>query len=192
MNYTKFGRRVVAIGSNEQNAFLSGINVSRHKLAMYSIAGRIKALETGPYGRCVYYCDNDVVDHQTVAMKFTNGTMVNFTMTAFSMEIHRSIALFGTRGEIRGDLEENKFTIKEFSSRNTQTIEVTKLTSGHSSGDFGLITDFVNSIRKTGGNERTSIKNAFESHYMALAAEYSRTHGGCTIPMNKFKTGSFA
>jgi ribose/xylose/arabinose/galactoside ABC-type transport system permease subunit len=39
MNYTKFGRRVVAIGSNEQNAFLSGINVSRYKLAMYSIAG---------------------------------------------------------------------------------------------------------------------------------------------------------
>jgi predicted dehydrogenase len=157
-----------------------------------SIAGRIKALETGPYGRCVYRCDNDVVDHQTVAMKFANGTMVNFTMTAFSMNIHRSIALFGARGEIRGDLEENKFTIKEFSSRNTQTIEVAKPTSGHSGGDFGLITDFVNSIRKTGDNKRASIKDAFESHYMALAAEYSRNHGGCAVPMDKFKVGGLS
>lgn len=39
MNRTKFGRRIVAIGGNEKNAFLSGINVVRYKTIIYGIAG---------------------------------------------------------------------------------------------------------------------------------------------------------
>ncbi|NLC40017.1 MAG: ABC transporter permease [Clostridiaceae bacterium] len=41
LNKTKFGRRVVAIGGNERNAFLSGITVTKHKIASYTIAGFI-------------------------------------------------------------------------------------------------------------------------------------------------------
>ena len=32
-----------------------------------------EAIRTGIYGRCVYHCDNDVVDHQITAMTFENG-----------------------------------------------------------------------------------------------------------------------
>lgn len=39
INYTKFGRRIVAIGGNEKNAYLSGINVDGHKIAIYLISG---------------------------------------------------------------------------------------------------------------------------------------------------------
>jgi ribose/xylose/arabinose/galactoside ABC-type transport system permease subunit len=39
MNYTKYGRRIVAIGSNEQNAFLSGIKIMPYKISLYTIAG---------------------------------------------------------------------------------------------------------------------------------------------------------
>src|SRR5207249_8571342 len=42
--------------------------------------GVMRGLETGPYGRCVYRCDNDVVDHQVVLMRFAGGLSVSLTM----------------------------------------------------------------------------------------------------------------
>jgi predicted dehydrogenase len=153
-----------------------------------SIAGRLKALETGPYGRCVFHCDNDVVDHQTVAMKFTNGVSANFTMSGFTMEIHRNITLFGTGGEITGDMEEARITIKDFSSRNAEVITLASPIGGHSGGDVNLVSDFVRSIRDGGNSARTSVKDSFESHYMAFAAEYSRINKARTINLEEFKT----
>ncbi|MDR2631634.1 MAG: gfo/Idh/MocA family oxidoreductase, partial [Spirochaetaceae bacterium] len=157
-----------------------------------SIAGRLKALETGPYGRCVFHCDNDVVDHQTVAMRFNNGVSANFTMSGFTMEIHRNITLFGTGGEITGDMEEAQITVKEFPSRNIEAIRLASPLGGHSGGDANLVTDFVRNVREQENSARTSVKDSFESHYMAFAAEYSRLHGAQTINLGDFKTAEFA
>jgi len=44
LNRTKFGRRIVAIGGNELNAFLSGINIDKYKIIIYSIGGFISAV----------------------------------------------------------------------------------------------------------------------------------------------------
>lgn len=44
INYTKFGRRIVAMGGNEKNAFLSGINVQKYKIIMYGIVGLFCAI----------------------------------------------------------------------------------------------------------------------------------------------------
>lgn len=38
---TRFGRRIVAIGGNEKNAYLSGISVDLYKIATYGISGVI-------------------------------------------------------------------------------------------------------------------------------------------------------
>ena len=62
-----------------------------------------EALRDGPYGRCAYACDNDVVDHQVVALEFPGAITATFTMTAFTRAAPRSTRLFGTRAELAGD-----------------------------------------------------------------------------------------
>jgi predicted dehydrogenase len=152
-----------------------------------SIKGRFAALEKGPYGRCVFHCDNDVVDHQTVSMRFANGVTATFTMSGFTMSIRRVITLFGTGGEIEGDLEAGRLVLKDFSTRNIDNIEIAAPQSGHSGGDEGLITAFVLAIRgQDKSSARTMVKDAFESHYMAFAAEASRLDGK-TIVLDEFR-----
>ncbi len=55
-----------------------------------------QALREGPYGRCVYECDNDVVDHQVVNLLYENGATASFTMTGLSEFADRKTTLFGT------------------------------------------------------------------------------------------------
>lgn len=65
--------------------------------------GVLKALREGPYGRCVYACDNDAVDHQVVAMEFAGGVTATFTMTAFAHERLRETELLGSHAQLCGD-----------------------------------------------------------------------------------------
>ena len=74
----------------------------------------LTALKEGPYGRCVYHCDNDVVDHETTLLEMENGALVSFTMSAFSAYPHRMIKVMGTKGEIQGDDEDNAFLYRDF------------------------------------------------------------------------------
>ena len=61
-----------------------------------------RALETGPYGRCVYDCDNDVCDSQMVNLAFQGGAVANLTMVAFTKELcQRYTRITGSRGEIK-------------------------------------------------------------------------------------------
>jgi len=48
-------------------------------------------------------CDNDVVDHQVVALEFPGAITATFTMTAFTKAAGRGTRLFGTRAELTGD-----------------------------------------------------------------------------------------
>lgn len=140
-----------------------------------SLAARIKALKEGPYGRCVYHCDNDVLDHQVVNMEFENGVTAAFTMSAFTKDISRTIKLMGTRGEIRGAFDKDEIEILTFHDGCREVIHLDKSVYGHGGGDDGLMREFVRLLRE--GNNRealTSAKVSIQSHLMAFAAEKSR------------------
>ena len=59
-------------------------------------------MATSEYGRCVFHCDNDVVDHQVVSFEFAGGATGTFTMTAFGRH-GRQTRLHGTEGFLRSD-----------------------------------------------------------------------------------------
>ncbi len=143
-----------------------------------SFEGVLAALREGPYGRCVYACDNDVVDHQVVTMQFVDGCTASFTMTAFNKARNRETRLFGTRGEIYGDGQ--IIQIFDFLTEQTETIDTNVLSdgsilSGHGGGDYGLMRDFV---RAVGQNDPTMILSgpdeSLETHLMVFAAEQAR------------------
>ncbi len=143
-------------------------------------AGVEKALREGPYGRCVYECDNDVVDHQVVNLEFSGGETVAFTMTAFTEQSDRRTRIFGTRGQITGD--GRNIEIYDFLTQAKETIDVESLpgdiTGGHGGGDTGLMSSFVSAVAANDpGKVLSGPQEPLESHLMVFAAERARREG---------------
>lgn len=135
-----------------------------------------EALLHGPYGRCVYECDNDVCDHQVVNFEFSNGSTASLTMVAFSSTIcERQTRLHFTHGEIVGNM--TTYTVSDFRKNTTQTFEPERL-GGHGGGDAGLIKTFVDAVRAGEQNILgADVEDVMHSHLMVFAAEMSRREG---------------
>lgn len=150
-----------------------------------------EALYTGPYGRCVYHCDNNVVDHQVVNLNMTDGSTISLTMCGFTAEISRYTKFMGTKGEIIADMAENTIYITEF-GKDIDVIDVGGLAedlSRHGGGDYRLVEEFLDMIiegREPDGRT-TSVECSMESHYCALAAEESRLKGGTVIEIEQMR-----
>lgn len=140
-----------------------------------SLKAREKALKEGIYGRCVFHCDNNVVDHQVVNIEFKNGVTAAFTMCAFTKDTSRTIKLMGTLGEIRGHMEKNEIEISNFASGETEFISVETIgKDSHGGGDAGLMEDFIRLVEIGSTKSLTSADISVQSHLMSFAAEQSR------------------
>lgn len=152
-------------------------------------ASLLQALQEGPYGRCVYYCDNDVVDHQVVAMDFESGITGTLTMHGHSQEEGRTLRIDGSQASLLAKFSLNRSYIEIHDHRSMQveliefpnTIEQ----SGHGGGDFGIMADFVSRMKKE-DKPRNRARESLESHLMAFAAEDSRHHQRM-VDMSEFR-----
>jgi hypothetical protein len=156
-----------------------------------SEAGILKAIETGPYGRCVYQCDNDVCDNQVTLIEFKNGVTVSFNLSGFTNKMSRTIKIMCENGEIRGDDSTNVIEVTRFSSNAVNQYEQKVIHPGiiegaHGGGDVGLMKDFMDLLKGKGGISKSSIDQSVESHIMAYAAEESRI-SGTTIDLDELK-----
>lgn len=142
------------------------------------------AIETGPYGRCVFHCDNDVVDHQIVNMQMEGGASLSLTMSAFTSIGGRTIKVMGTLGDLWGDMHENRIRIGIF-GKEPQIIDLgreEKDFAGHGGGDRLLMEQFVDLLQgKEPDGTVTTLETSVESHLVALAAEKSRLENGESI-----------
>lgn len=129
----------------------------------------------------MYRSDNDVVDHQVVALRFDDGTAGTFTMTAFSEHANRRTQFFGSRGSIDGDGD--SIEVFDFATGERERMDVATQGSfdaggGHAGGDDGLISAFVQALA-TGDRSliRSGPIETLRSHLSVFAAEESRLDG---------------
>jgi predicted dehydrogenase len=146
----------------------------------------MEALRTGPYGRCVYDCDNDVVDNQVVNMLFEGGQTASFTMTCFNKGAHRETHVFGTKGHLHGD--GSVIRHYDFLSGEEETIDTNapdaSILGGHGGGDLGLMASFVSAVAEKDGSQILSgPQETLESHLMVFAAEKARKDGTVIAPL---------
>lgn len=139
-----------------------------------------EALKTTQYGKCVYKCNNNVVDHQVVNLEFENGAVASFNMSAFN-EGGRYIRVMGTDGELSGSIGDMQLDFFDFRTRQKTSIDLENATAsnsivgGHGGGDQGLMNALYDYIAgECDGEQLSNIAISVENHLISFAAEKSR------------------
>ena len=153
--------------------------------------GIMKALKDGPYGKCVYRCDNTVCDNQVTIIEFKNGVHASFTLSGFTNRVCRTLKIMCEYGEIRAEDDGDNIEITKFASNAMDEVEkrvirTAQVSGGHGGGDFLLMEDFLSHLENDFEEGRTAIEHSLESHIMAYAAEQSRISGK-VIDMDELK-----
>lgn len=138
-------------------------------------------LKVGPWGRCVYRCDNTAVDHQVLSLSYADGATATFTMSAF--DSGRNIEIWGADAVLRGGAYTKRLTGDDLVLRVHATGQETKFKveepaggyRGHGGGDFGLVDALYDEMRAPDpAAMRSSLPVSVQSHVVGFAAEAAR------------------
>jgi predicted dehydrogenase len=139
---------------------------------------RRRAVESGVYGRCVYRCDNDVPDHQVLALVFDGDVTASFAMHGHGTRETRTIRITGSRGELRGVLQDGVLEVTRHGSFHVERMQIEGSPLGHAGGDDGLLAHFTDAVARGAGSELlASGRASLESHFIGFAAELARESG---------------
>lgn len=157
---------------------------SLEHLAAPTMEDKIASLMSdSPYGRCVWKCEMDVVDHQAVLIDFEDGTTATHTMVGGASRPGRSIHLVGTEGEIEGFMEGGRFVVRhpdprpghEYSESevNLNVLEGSQGDhGGHGGGDLRLVSDFLRVVRGEAPSiSTTTLDDSVAGHLIGFSAD---------------------
>lgn len=142
----------------------------------------MRRLQTSPFGKCVYHCDNDQPDHYVTSIQLEDNVTVNFSMEAFTSDHGRKTRLMGSMGDLIGDMKELLWT--DFRTKKRVRFEP-KFSdvegyenAGHGGGDWLLVRKFIQAVSQRRPDLLSStIEDSIESHLMGFMAEKSRKTG---------------
>ncbi len=147
---------------------------------------KVEYLKTSDYGRCVFSLKRNLVDRQMSTVLFNDGSMGTLTVVGGASVPGREIHIVGSKGEIKGRCESNKFTLTKyihngeyFKAEHTEIdLKEEVGDSGHSNGDFCLMYDYVRYLNgDTSSISITSIEDSVNGHKCVYASETSRKNG---------------
>lgn len=149
-----------------------------------TIEDKIASLKgDNPYGRCVWKCDNDVVDHQSLVIEFADGATATHNMIGGTARPTRSIHLVGTHGEIQGVLEDSTFVVRHIDPRpgHEYAEDVVDVRvggdmhgafGGHAGGDLRLVADFLKVVcGEPPSLSTTTLADSINGHLIGFAAD---------------------
>lgn len=126
-------------------------------------------LKQGPYGKCVFYCDNDVCDNLTSIFKFDNKVTSNFNINAFTKESDKKIRLFFKEGEVEASFKQKEIKIKSFLNTDEKIIKIDQENT-----DEKLFLDFIDRVKNKNYKSCISdVGSVIESHVATFAAEFA-------------------
>ena len=130
-----------------------------------------RELRTGRYGRCVYACDNDVTDHQSVLMEMSDGTVVSMRLNCLTMDDNRLTTVNASGGEIRGDGE--RITVRWFDTAETEVFDMSELADKplHAGMDHEIVRDFIGRVKSGDFDSEIALSKVLSGHRACFEAE---------------------
>lgn len=144
-----------------------------------TVEQKIESLKTdNPYGRCVWKCDNNVVDHQAVLVEYEDGSIATHNLTGGTSKPNRYIHLIGTKGEIEGAIKDGYFTVRHPDVQKgheytEERVDINVSSSDmHGGGDFRLVADFIRLMRDEPVSlSSTRLEDSIYGHMIGYAAD---------------------
>ncbi len=136
-------------------------------------------LLTDIYGRCAYKLDGDLLDHQSVLIRFRDGSTAGMSLVSGASKAVRRLHIIGTEGELEGELESNQLTLRQYNPQtllyDEEKFDVSEqVCSGHSGGDMRLIADFIGRMQgEKCSLSATDISQSIFGHLCVYAADRS-------------------
>ena len=144
----------------ERKEWIAGFDVPQDKTLDQVID---HVLQSSPFGRCVYRCQNDVYDTQKVQVELENGIKLSLSLEGTSAKEGRETVIKGTRGILRAD--GGIITCGSIREDYSQ-LENAPL---HAGADKALVEDFLRSIAE-GTPMKASLEDAAEAHRICFLA----------------------